>query len=79
MRGDAGDGAYYFDKCGERYRAILQSESMIGNANLVYWEGDEPTKKNLKMAMNIPHKSNSPNKKNVYKHKPSAEWVDDLL
>lgn len=79
MRGQAGDGAYYFDREGEKWQAVIQSESMIGNANLVYWEGEEPTEGNLKIAMNVPHKSNSPNKQNVYKHKPSAEWVDKLL
>lgn len=79
MRGTAGDGAIYIDKHGDEHRAILQSETMNGNANLVYWEGEEPTHESLRMAMNIPHKSNTPNNTSVYKHKPSAEWVDELL
>lgn len=79
MRGNAGEGAIFIDNDGERHKAILQSETLNGNANLVFWEGDEPSKENLKMAMNIPHKSNTPTEKNVYKHKPSADWVDELL
>lgn len=79
MRGQAGDGAYYYDRQGNEYRAILQSESMIGHANLVYWEGESPDKESLKVAMNIPHKSNAADGVSCYKHKPSAEWVQELL
>lgn len=79
MKGNAGEGAIYIDRQGHERKAILQSESMIGKANLVYWEGDEPDKDSLKYAMNIPHKSNTPNEKNVYTYKPSAEWVDNFL
>ena len=79
MRGDAGDGAIYIDRDGEEHKAIIQSETMLENANLVFWEGDEPDKESLKYAMNVPHKSNTPNERNVYKHKPSAEWVDELI
>lgn len=79
MRGDAGDGALYVGRDGEEYRAIIQSETMLGNANLAFWEGESPTKESLKMAMNVPHKSNTPNDRNYYKHKPSAEWVNELL
>lgn len=79
MKGNAGDGAIYIDREGERYKAIIQAETLIGNANLVYWEGEAPDSESLKMAMNVPHKSNSPNERNVYKHKPSADWVDEIL
>ena len=79
MRGNAGDGAIYIDKHGEEHRAIIQSETMNGNANLVYWEDEEPTKESLKMAMNIPHKSDTPNDKSVYRHKPSADWIEELI
>jgi len=79
MRGQAGDCAYYYDRKGNEYRAIIQSESMNGNANLVFWEGEEPTESGLKVAMNTPHKSNTPNERNCYKHKPSGDWVDQLI
>lgn len=79
MKGTAGEGAIYIDRDGDEYRAILQSESMLGHANLVYWEGEEPTEENLKVAMNVPHKSNTPNENNVYTYKPSAEWPENFL
>lgn len=79
MKGNAGEGAIFIDRDGNECKAIIQSESMIGNANLVFWEGDEPDEESLKYAMNIPHKSNSPNEKNVYTHKPSADWVDEFI
>ena len=79
MRGNAGDGAIYIDKHGEEHRAVIQAETMNGNANLVYWEGEEPDRDSLRMAMNIPHKSNTPTEKSCYRHKPSADWVNELI
>lgn len=78
MRGQAGDCAYYYDENGEKHRAIIQSESMNENANLAFWNGDDPTMESLKIAINIPHKSNTPNKQNCYKHKPSGDWATDI-
>lgn len=79
MRGDPGDSAIYVDQKGEEYRAVIQSETMIGNANLVFWEGQSPDKDDLKIAMNVPHTSNSNSGRNVYRHKPSADWAQKLL
>lgn len=77
MRGQAGDGALYTDVDGEEHEAVIQSESMSGNANLVY-RVDEGVE-GLRFAMNVPHKSNTPNDRNYYRHKPSADWTEDIL
>lgn len=67
------------DRNGEKYKAIIQSETMLENANLVFTKDGKFETDNLRYAMNIPHKSNTHNDRNYYRHKPSADWVDEIL
>lgn len=79
MKGSPGDAAIYINSNGERYRAVIQSETMGENASLVYWDGENPSVSSLKMAVNIPHKSNTPTERNVYEHKPEKDWAENIL
>lgn len=81
MKGKIGDGAIYVDRNGNEWKAILTDETMNGNASLTYAkdEDGEFTTDSLHMGFNIPTEEDARGSGPYYKHRPDADWPDDVI
>ena len=81
MKGNPGEGAWFTDRNGDEWRAVLTDETMSGNASLVYAKSDEGefTKGSMHMAFNIPTEEDAIGTGPYYDHAPDADWPNDIL
>lgn len=81
MKGNPGDSAWFTDRNGNEWKAILTDETMNGNASLVYAKSNEGefTKGSMHMAFNIPTEEDAIGNGPYYEHAPDADWPNDIL